>query len=728
MSVTQYHVPKNLRQALKAAGLKNLGDASRLTASELCSRSGVGSDDFVSIALALSAEGLAFAVSPPARLLPSAKTVAALGLRRRTANCLDKAGVQTIEQLLSLAPVVMMGFRSFGAGSLADLYLVLDSFGLQPERPLSPEPADSQEGYCQEEKAALAQALDELASVMVHLTPHAMVRNVLQQLPDSLLDQPATCLLANPPSTSALVARVELWMAGLSERESHVAERRSSLANRDSLEAIGDDFDVTRERIRQLESRALTALAGDPLVRALSDLLVELAPICSPDQLKGIGLGLNTETGAVFAVARHLDKISTTAEILPVKVFGEELVMIGYSASVEEVENFLPKLLAENEDLRFGTIGQLTMALINGLTNPDGPLRSLEWGGVERIVDAILDDERLWKEGSTTLFAEDQRYIYLGTKAGAIESRILFEGSPITIKELEEFYDSAFADGISIGSAAHARRVTYLLHNNEDIIGTGAGLWSHRNLGAEPRVVLKDQMVAALERAGGELSLPSLIQQMIALDSAVRPETVTTYAHGGVYFQVQGGVVSARTGPPSGDPWRQASMFKVLNGEYEGHWSWQNIYSSEQMYKSSTTIPTALAGLLEVSISGDTEIRFPSGSALAGCSAANVYLQSRGGFRKVLEAAGVQEGDRYRIIVLASRSAVCERMDPVDKSNPARVLMSTLGLAAEIDAIDLVPEALGLDAYSYKDQDLIDRVNSRSAEFSQAYFTINPTE
>ena len=72
-----------------------------------------------------------------------------------------------------------------------------------------------------------------------------------------------------------LIMRVRLLLMVLTPREAEVIQMRFGINRREhcSLEEVGKWFDVTRERIRQIEARALRKLRVRGLLLGLDELL-----------------------------------------------------------------------------------------------------------------------------------------------------------------------------------------------------------------------------------------------------------------------------------------------------------------------------------------------------------------------------------------------------------------------------------------------------------------------
>ena len=78
-----------------------------------------------------------------------------------------------------------------------------------------------------------------------------------------------------PPATSLLKEQVEDVLDSLTERERKVLQLRFGLDDGRSrtLEEVGKEFHVTRERIRQIEAKALRKLRHPSRSRKLKDYL-----------------------------------------------------------------------------------------------------------------------------------------------------------------------------------------------------------------------------------------------------------------------------------------------------------------------------------------------------------------------------------------------------------------------------------------------------------------------
>ena len=85
---------------------------------------------------------------------------------------------------------------------------------------------------------------------------------------------PSKHLLAEAASASNLDRAVRSRLAVLTPREEKILRMRFGIGERSehTLEEVGRVYGLTRERIRQIEAKALTRLRGGRGIRALRDM------------------------------------------------------------------------------------------------------------------------------------------------------------------------------------------------------------------------------------------------------------------------------------------------------------------------------------------------------------------------------------------------------------------------------------------------------------------------
>ena len=92
-------------------------------------------------------DGSAYSPSTELQISPDQYDIAVetLDLSSRTLNCLKRAGINRVGEVLQLPKADLLKIRNFGQKSITELFEVLSSRGLLPKENsnLSPEPEDS---------------------------------------------------------------------------------------------------------------------------------------------------------------------------------------------------------------------------------------------------------------------------------------------------------------------------------------------------------------------------------------------------------------------------------------------------------------------------------------------------------------------------------------------------------------------------------------------------------
>jgi hypothetical protein len=703
-------------KALSHSGLDDLNAASSMTASTCLAAVGGDSGLFAAIAIALDEAGLSFRVDPVETVVHSESSTRALDLRERSFNALRSRGITTVGELCAASPTELLPTVNFGTKSLVDVYVRLEAHGLR----LGATPAEPTEPVMEYSVTSgqndLALRLAALASVLVHASPQATLRDLLELLPDEVLNRPAGSMLTGPPEATSLKTRIDEFLNGLTGNRRTVAEGRSGVGDRRTLEEIGSELGVTREWVRQLENDIGRDLADDPLVALLIARLRSLSPATLEERFRNAGFGFDRDTGMVLLAARATGALDNRSEISAYSAGDLRIVSIGSPSTRFDHNTFLKSILQLPEH-RQGSVSRLETAIGEALlARGDFEPTVLAEGGIHSELLAVAP---IWLDG---------RGGYVATclsRQDAVEARLLMtEGA--TLEELEAFYDEAFPAEPGGPSLSHDRRVTSLLFRNTDAVQIRPGVWSHRLLGAAPKRPLVERMEATFDELGVDtLALDELVRILQEADPTVRESTVRSYASAGLRFSSANGLVTRAAGRLTMSPVQAPSMFR----DAEGRWTWQNTRDDDAMYRSSTHIPPALVAELQLEIGDDMSVAFPCGEVVVGSSGNTVYLPSRGGIRTVLDAAGIRDGDRYRIVVTGQRSASCERMDPVDESSPRSIVATTIGVP--IDNAALVAAAIravGLDPEASDPEAVAAAMGSRSKEFAKAFYATSEQE
>ena len=570
--------PSTLMRALTRSGLNELDGASAMTASACLAAVGDDSAFFAAIAVALDEAGLSFRVDPVETMVHSGSSTRALDLRERSFNALRSRGITTVGELCAASPTELLPTVNFGTKSLVDVYVRLEAHGLR----LGATPAEPTEPVMEYSVTSgqndLALRLAALASVLVHASPQATLRDLLELLPEEVLNRPAGSMLTGPPEATSLKTRIDEFLNGLTGNRRTVAEGRSGVGDRRTLEEIGTELRLTRERVRQIENEIGRDLADDPLVALLIARLRSLSPATLADRFHAAGFAFDRDTSMVLLAARASGPLDSRADISEYSAGDLDIVSIGPPNTRFDRSSFLKSILSLPEH-RQGSVSRLEVAIGDALlARGDFEPTVLVEG---RIPSKLLAVAPIWQDG---------RGGYVATclnKYEAVEARLLMtEGA--TIDELEAFYDQAFPQEAGRPSLSHDRRVTSLLFRNPDAVQIRPGVWSHRSLGATPKRPLVERMEATFDEMDVDtLAFEELVRILQRADPTVRESTVRSYASAGLRFIVVNGLVTRTGGRLTTSPVQTQSMFR----DAEDRWTWHNTRDDDAMYRSSTPIP-----------------------------------------------------------------------------------------------------------------------------------------
>ena len=719
------------QRAFTAAGLTGITDAQQRTAADVLEATSRNYDDFAQIALALHRMGFTFQLpASPERRVNAASPIETLNLSNSSTNKLLRAGIMTVDHLCDTHPEFLMGQRGVGTRTLSEVYIRLAAVGrdllsaydtsLDPAAIAASEPDGPVRIIPSSTLHDLAAELAEHADVLSHLGD-ATVADVLTLLDDTVLNLPARDLLAHDPVTTNVSARVAHVLQLLSARDLDVIRRRLPVNSRETLEAIASEYGISRERVRQIELRVAEKLAEDPLIAALCAQLTSLSFPMPLAEFTACGFDLSEDTGAVLLAGRFLGYTDRTTMLKVFEHDPEPLVALTNSTTIgSATDTIISRMLPFITD-RPGSFGQreTLIAKIHEV-NPNGPLS-------DTSLNAILTD-------LPVLFLDGRYISYAHSRRRFVEAAVELL-APVSAEVIEDLFDRVYPPETP-RPASFDRRVTSHLHASADTVPLGDGTWSHTAHGAEPPMTVADRMEKIfLELDTTRLTMNTLLHRMLADDPSTKASTVRAYAAGGIRFHEADGCVVLGPSPTGSKPEMSESMFVTS----DGLWAWHSIRDDDAMYYASTVIPAAFLTALNMTyadlVDGRT-IAVPDGGPngepamiTVGASANACYLTSRGGFRDVLDAAGIQDGDRFRLVVTGPAEVRCEPLNAIDPTNPVTVLASFLGLPNDgSDPSDAVIEAVGLSPASFNPDTLRRYINLRGEQFSEAYWAINPED
>ncbi len=450
------------------------------------------------------------------------------GFRNRTRNALTAAGLVTLGDLAAFSDVDLLALPRLGLTSLADIKAVLREMRLRtPGESIQFEVARLVESLASETlrlplASALAlkertrnalvrghylrigdlggvpdpdllevrglgkESLADLTRALRDLTELVEDRHLEGTTVDELLESLALC--------RTFVEEVHYRLPPEADHRAWtILERRSFNAKPATLDLLGKRFGITRERVRQLEHRALAPLVGDGTLRDVFD--------------------------------RRAGRLRTERETPLRLVEAEELDpwLAGASADPEWMDGALRSLGCEHRVIDFGD-GQEVLTL-GRFPNRDAMLSAfLKFYGPypEEVAPEAAAEKFLSNLGVTELLPlllEDSRdcvrfrgYAYLEpTHASAVFQCLEEAGSPLHVREVMELVAQA-------GHPMSERAVRSTLERI-DAIYTGPSTYTLRThlSGYAPFALQAEQATLAIMRTdpARQWSSPDLLQEFV---------------------------------------------------------------------------------------------------------------------------------------------------------------------------------------------------------------------
>lgn len=500
---------------------------------------------------------------------------------------------------------------------------------------------------------------------------------------------------------------LEKCLGALSDIERDILERRFLADDPETLESIGTDYGFTRERVRQIETRALGQLADEP------------------ERKSGQPRGCLTSTEARAVAAETLPTDAVQKAIvqlrdLPLPMTDAGLVEAGFEPLSSAATRLLLVIArkAGTFDDRKPTVvdhaGRLWLvagdktpqALVRDLTeaaHSTGVVTDLVefWSGIEEALRPHVgsDEEaaNVAADAVDCLGLEEigGQYAVLGGGIGIavrLAHILRANGAPMDRNVLLSYFPDR-----SVRTVLNA-----LL--GPPFVRVGRDDFALEEWGATRRPQLRDMLYDRLSRHG-QVAVSYLAD--LAAKYGYSRASITFYSSLPDVIEEAGVLRRRRPGDPPAvpDPGLDDKCFRVVAGPHRGCWSSKVIVSHRRLYHGPQPIPTPLAELLEIE-PGSRRVPVSVNHAVVHAS----WLQSPylfgGELRPVLDALGFADGELIRFVVTGPGALLAERVRVVaGPDTPFRTLVTgaclygEAGVAVPDDEIaEALAYAIGLDA------------------------------
>lgn len=534
-----------------------------------------------------------------------------MGVRMR--NILDREGLESYGQIKAMSVNDLLALRGAGVGSVGELLEAL--IATAGSSPVSGEGSDSEHRSEPEQLWESEVLADLLTLARWHRILGSEDVSVLAVSDDVVEPAPVTeararinalsasALLADAPEGGAGAAAVESVIAGIGERELAVLRDRVMADRPASLDDLGTRFGVTRERIRQLETKLVERLTA----RMQEGDLHSLATIAAG--AIGSLVGLRT------LVQRH-------------PTLGEHVDSIG-----QPVWRFLDRLDSQYE-IKDGWCVQGTIERAVSRTRRE--LMRLADGRVF-VELAAVDEPNL------DLSVEWLEYCGVTILRGcALLGRAGMADRAEVILHVEQAQMSAEDLVAAIGIERSVRSLRNQLSDDPRFARVDRDDWALTAWGLTGYLPIRAMIGRSLSAAGGEMTIDDLIGDITSRFD-VSPRSIAAYATSFPYISSKG-MVRRRVRRDMRRPRRKG--FAQTRGLYRHDDSvkMRFVVNSEHLRGSGSPLPNAIGEEIDLSVAEAKTLQrtLVEGTILVSWRGPQIVL---GSIRAEVEALGLTEGD-----------------------------------------------------------------------------------
>ncbi|MEV6272708.1 sigma factor-like helix-turn-helix DNA-binding protein [Kribbella sp. NPDC051936] len=464
-----------------------------------------------------------------------------------------------------------------------------------------------------------------------------------------------------PPSSADVAEVLEQAILGMDDRFRVILARRLFAWQPMRLEQLGQEFGVTRERVRQLESKARAKLyevvaEGTPAgqvaavvrsevrgVRPLKELLTEIPALARTVESVG------------QPAWRVIDILDDSYEIADGWCAEPSL-----DAAKRETAVYLDELADD-----FGVVRLADVGLV-GSGEPGALPWLTDW--LEHLGYDVRDGFVLLRTSS------------VGDVAAAVLS---IEGGPLTLEVLYER-----ANRGSLGSLRNQLNSDARFHKVD------VEHWALTAWGMEGYSNIRTEIAKLLEQAGGDLPLAAIVESLVER-FGVSPASVSVYA-GSAPYEVRNGIVRSESIRTAGgkNPAKVQSYYR--RGE---DWLHRTTVTRDHLRGSGWGASTAIATIVGLSPGNTAEL--PSRLGPQKFSWKN-HQPAYGSIKRFLEADDLGIGDEVFLVFRSDGSFDVEKLPPAPE-DPCGQALRLVGAETSLEGQAAIDALAGAIKYPFGD-------------------------
>ncbi|SCL53620.1 Sigma-70, region 4 [Micromonospora citrea] len=430
--------------------------------------------------------------------------------------------------------------------------------------------------------------------------------------------------MVSATASSDPVLEFTAFLSELDERQVRILRDRFLGRPPKKLAELADDFDVSRERVRQIESKVKDLLVGrfhfgTAVGNLLASIRTEIQPIAALDRLITLHPDLARDVpGVSVPLWLVLDRLDDYFEVTDGWAAAPDV-----PAAREQTRTLLEDFATEH--------GLVDLAAVAAATPmPKAELLAwLSWCGYTLHNNQILTRTRSLSDHAAGLLAAT--------------------GEPLHIDELQ----------LQMGRDNSVRSLANQLADDERFVRTDRATWGLASWHLEEYTSIRQQIGLELAAAGGELEIGQLVESITSRFD-VSPSSVQAYAGNGDY-EIAQGVVRRRESPAA--PRKAPSATRRLFKYDDGWWKLRVTVTRDHLRGSGFPVPSGVASLVGCAQGEVVELE----SDLGTQSIRWTGLQpSSGTIKRFLDRLEVREGQNVFLEFAPYGRFDVSLQDPVD--------------------------------------------------------------